>query len=59
MKVREEIIVLTKPFRRLLGKEDSEDANTYSNVGAQIETFTIGSIYYTLTRGHKLYKTKY
>ena len=59
MKVGEEIAVLTEPFGRLLGKEDGEGADTYGNAGARTETFAIGSVYYTLTRGHEPYETEY
>jgi hypothetical protein len=52
------IEVLTKPFGRLLSEYDIGEVGTYGKVGARTETFTIGSIYYTLLRGYKLYKTE-
>jgi serine/threonine protein kinase len=58
MKTREDVAVLTKPYRRLLDAEDDGGAGTYGIVGARIETFAIGSIYYTLLRGHEPYETK-
>ena len=59
IKVGEEIAVITEPFGRLLGKEDGEGADSYGNAGARTERFTVGSVYYALTRGHEPYETKY
>lgn len=58
MKIGEDIAVLTEPFGRLLDKEDGEGADTYGKAGARTETFAIGSVYYTLLRGHEPYETE-
>ena len=59
MKIGERIAVMTEPFGRLLGKEDGEGADGYGSAGARTETFSIGSVYYTLTRGYEPYKTEF
>lgn len=56
MKVGDNIAVLTEPFGRLLGKQDG--GGTYGKAGARTETFAIGSVYYTLLRGHEPYETE-
>lgn len=58
MKLGEEMTVLAEPFGRLLGKEDGGGAGTYGKAGARTETFAIGSVYYTLLRGHEPYETE-
>ena len=58
MKVGEDLAVLSEPFGRLLAKTDGADAGTYGQAGARTETFGIGSIYYTLLRGHEPYETE-
>jgi hypothetical protein len=58
MKTRKDIAVITEPYRRLLNEEDGGGAGTYGKVGAWTETFAIGSVYYTLLRGHEPYKTE-
>lgn len=58
MKMGEDVVVLTDPFRRLLSQEDGVGASTYSKASARIDTFAIGSIYYTLLRGHEPYETE-
>lgn len=58
MNVGEDIIVLTEPFGRLLDKEDGRDVGSYGRASARTETFAIGSVYYTLLRGHELYETE-
>lgn len=56
VKIDENIIVLIKLFGRLLGEKDDVDVGTYDKAGARIETFVIGSIYYTLLNDHESYK---
>ena len=58
VKVGEDVAVLTDPFGRLLDREDGEGAGTYGRAGARTETFAIGSVYYTLLRGHEPYETE-
>ena len=58
VKVGEDIAVLTEPFGRLLNEEDGAGAGTYGKAGARTETFAIGSVYYTLLRGHEPYETE-
>lgn len=53
VEIREDIVVLSKPFRRLLNKDDGVEASTYGKVSTRVETFTIGSVYYTLLRGYE------
>lgn len=53
-----QILVLTEPLGRLLGKKDGEGAGSYGIAGARTETFAIGSIYYTLTRSYEPYETE-
>ena len=48
--------MLSEPFGRLLDRDDGADAGTYGKAGARTETFAIGSIYYTLLRGHEPYE---
>ena len=57
-KVGEDIVVAGSPFARLLNKEDGPDAGSYGKSGARTETFAIGSIFYTLLRGHEPYETE-
>ena len=59
MKIGERIAVMTEPFGRLLGKEDGEGADGYGKAGAWTETFTIGSVSYTLTRSYEPYETEF
>ena len=58
VKIGEDIAALNEPFGRLLDKEDGEGAGTYGKAGARTETFAIGSIYYTLLRGHEPCQTE-
>ena len=58
VKIGEDILALNEPFGRLLDKEDGEGAGSYGKAGARTETFAIGSIYYTLLRGHEPYQTE-
>ena len=57
IKTGEDIAALSEPFGRLLDKEYGAGAGTYGKAGARTETFAIGSVYYTLLRGYKPYKT--
>ncbi len=45
----------TEPFARLLIGDDDKGAGTYCEAGAASENFAIGSILYSLTRGHYPY----
>ena len=58
MKIGEDIEVLTEPFGRLLAEGDGAGAGTYGKAGARTEIFSIGSVYYTLLRGHEPYETE-
>ena len=58
MKTGEDIAVLTEPYGRLLDAEDGGRAGTYGTAGTRTETFAIGSVYYTLLRGHEPYETE-
>ena len=58
MKIGEDIEVLTEPFGRLLAERDGEGAGSYGKAGARTEIFSIGSVYYTLLRGHEPYETE-
>ncbi|KAJ2891585.1 hypothetical protein MKZ38_000191 [Zalerion maritima] len=42
----------TEPFARMLSKEDGEGSGTYGWAGTYSENFAIGSIFYSLIRGH-------
>ena len=57
VEIGEEITVLSEPFGRLLNKEEGAGAGTYGKASALIDTFAIGSVYYTLLRGHEPYET--
>lgn len=58
-KIGEDIEVLTEPFGRLLAEGDGAGcAGSYGKAGAQTEMFSIGSVYYTLLRGHEPYETE-
>ena len=58
MKIGEDIEVLTEPFGRLLAEGDGAGAGSYGKAGARTEIFSIGSVYYTLLRGHEPYETE-
>ena len=58
MKIGKDIEVLTEPFGRLLAEGESAGAGTYGKSGPQTEIFGIGSVYYTLLRGHEPYETE-
>ncbi|KAL9123575.1 MAG: hypothetical protein Q9217_007005 [Psora testacea] len=58
MEIGEEIAVLSEPYGRLLNKEAGAEAGTYGKASARVETFAIGSVYYTLLRGHEPYETE-
>lgn len=55
-KTGEDIAVLTEPFGRLLKKDEGPNAGTYGKAGVRTDTFAIGSVYYTLLRGHEPYE---
>jgi atypical protein kinase C zeta type len=59
MRIGEDIVVLTEPFGRLLGQGDCGCAGSYGKAGVRTETFAIGSVYYTLLRGHEPYETEF
>ncbi|KAG5914636.1 hypothetical protein E4U42_000378 [Claviceps africana] len=47
---------LTEPFARLLGHEGGEEYDTFGKAGSRTEQFAIGSVLFTLTRGHEPYE---
>lgn len=51
-------MVLTETYERLLDTEEEGAAGTYGMAGARTEIFAIGSVYYTLLRGHEPYETE-
>ena len=57
MEIGDEVAVFTEPYGRLLKKDAGAEAGTYGKAGAWVETFAIGSVYYTLLRGHEPYET--
>lgn len=58
MEIGKEIAVLTEQFGRLLSEEDGGGHGSYGKAGARAEAFAIGSVYYTLLRGHESYETE-
>ncbi len=58
IKIKENIVVLTESFGRLLNQKDGVDADTYNKSDVRTEIFVIGSVYYTLLRGYESYKTE-
>ncbi|KND88519.1 putative serine/threonine-protein kinase FMP48 [Tolypocladium ophioglossoides CBS 100239] len=50
--IGEEMLSGTEPFARLLGDEGGLDRGTYGNAGCRSEQFAVGSVFYSLTRGH-------
>lgn len=58
MEIGDAIAVLSEPFGRLLNKDDGVEADTYGKASARVESFAIGSVYYTLLRGHEPYETE-
>ena len=58
IKIKENIVVLTESFGRLLNQKDGVDADTYNKSDVRTEIFAIGSVYYILLRGHESYKTE-
>ncbi|OAG43226.1 hypothetical protein AYO21_02512 [Fonsecaea monophora] len=54
----EDIPVLTEPFGRRLHDGEDGVSGTYGKSGAHTETFAIGSVFYTLLRGHEPYETE-
>jgi hypothetical protein len=58
IKIGEDISVVTEPFGWLLNKKEGKGAGTYGKACARTETFAIGSVYYTLLRGHEPYETE-
>lgn len=58
MEIGEDIVVLSEPFGRLLNEEAGVEAGTYGKASARVDTFAIGSVYYTLLRGHEPYETE-
>lgn len=49
----------TEPFARLVGDEGGRDRGTYGTAGPRTEQFAIGSVLYSLTRGHEPYDDEY
>ncbi|KAF2677519.1 hypothetical protein K458DRAFT_446862 [Lentithecium fluviatile CBS 122367] len=54
--VGDDLEAVSEPFGRLLSQADGEGAGTYGKAGVSTEAFAIGSIYYTLLRGHEPYE---
>jgi len=52
----DDLEAVSEPFGRLLSRAEGEGAGTYGTAGARTEAFAIGSIYYTLLRGHEPYE---
>ena len=57
-RIGEDVTVLTEPFGRLLDGSDGAKAGPYGQSGPRTESFAIGSVYYTLTRGYEPYETE-
>lgn len=57
VKIGEDLVAVSEPFGRLLNH--GKDAGTYGKASAWTENFAIGSVYYTLLRGHEPYETEY
>lgn len=49
----------TEPFARLLGDEGGPDRGTYGKANARTEQLALGSILYSLTRGHGPYEDQW
>jgi len=49
---------VSEPFGRLLNASEGEGAGTYGKASAYTETFALGSICYTLQRGHVPWETE-
>jgi atypical protein kinase C zeta type len=58
-RIGEEVDVGTAPYTRLLGTEAGEDCGRFGFLGARIEQFAIGSVYYYLTRGYEPYDNEW
>ncbi|KAL1844767.1 hypothetical protein VTK73DRAFT_1828 [Phialemonium thermophilum] len=52
LRVGDPLLSGTEPFARLLGREGGTDAGTYGRAGARSEQFAVGSVLYSLARGH-------
>lgn len=59
IKVGEYLDCGTAPFARLLGEEAGLERGSYGNAGPRTETFAIGSVFYSLMRGHDAYETEW
>lgn len=57
--IGERLDVGTDPFARLLGSEAGEERGSYGKAGARTEQFALGSVLYSLTRGHDLYEKEW
>ncbi|KAG6002127.1 hypothetical protein E4U43_001167 [Claviceps pusilla] len=58
-KIGQRLDYLTEPFARMLGDEAGEEQGTFGKAGCQQEQFAIGSVLYTLTRGHEPYELEW
>lgn len=54
----DDIQVLTEPFGRLLNNDEGDGAGSYGKAGVRTEAFALGSLFYTLLRGHEPYETE-
>lgn len=59
IKVGDNLDCRTEPFARLLGEEAGQKCGTYGKAGPRTETFAIGSVFYSLMRGHDPYKNEW
>lgn len=59
IKVGENLDCGTEPFARLLGEEAGQECGTYGKAGPRTETFAIGSVFYSLMRGHDPYENEW
>lgn len=59
VKVGEPVEGGTVPFARLLSKDEGPDRGSYGKAGPRTETFAIGSVFYSLTRGYDAYETEW
>ncbi|KJZ72468.1 hypothetical protein HIM_08137 [Hirsutella minnesotensis 3608] len=58
-KIGDTLPSLTEPFARLLGDEGGSERGTYGTAGSRTEQFAIGSVIFSLTRGHDPYENEW
>jgi len=59
IKIKENIAILIKLFRRLLNQKDGVSINIYNKINVRTKIFAIGFGYYILLRNYELYKTEF